>query len=174
MRFYGAFSLIDHFINSLNQFRSVENCLDLLKINFNFEKEKNTFFSNFKNRVGILLYSFKNFFSEFQKIGAGGGGQPNNLFVLALACYQMRCLLSRVWLVCVFSHWVMCYSYNVSLIESRPQNPRPPLPRPRPLKSETETQYELLWIWNKYHIFIKRRHQSHYYNVLKQIGTQLF
>ena len=77
MRFYGVLLLTDHFIHSLNQFRSVENCLDLLKINFNFEKEKNTFFSNFKNQVGILLYS-NNFCSEFQKIGAGGGGQPNN------------------------------------------------------------------------------------------------
>ena len=30
-------------------------------------------------RGGILLYS-KNFFSSFQKLGAGGRGEPNNLF----------------------------------------------------------------------------------------------
>ena len=32
---------------------------------------------------GILLYS-KNFFSSFQKLGAGGRGEPNNLFFLGL------------------------------------------------------------------------------------------
>ena len=47
MRFYGAILLIDHFINSLNQFRSVGNCLDMFKINFNFEKEKKTLFLKF-------------------------------------------------------------------------------------------------------------------------------
>ena len=57
MIFYGAILLIDHFINSLNQFRSVENCLDMFKIDLNFEKEKENFFWNFKNRVGILSYS---------------------------------------------------------------------------------------------------------------------
>lgn len=56
---------IDHFMNSLNQFRSVGNCLDMSKIYFNFEKEKNYFFWNFKYRVGILLYSY--FFFRIEK-----------------------------------------------------------------------------------------------------------
>ena len=59
MRFDGAILLI----NSLNQFRSVDNCLDMFKINFNFEKEK-VFFQNFK------------------KLGACGGGQKNYFFCL--------------------------------------------------------------------------------------------
>ena len=42
------------------------------------------FFGILKIKGGILLYS-KNFFSSFQKLGAGGGGQPNNfLFFFGL------------------------------------------------------------------------------------------
>ena len=48
---YGAILLINHFINYSNQLRSVENCLDMFKINFNFERRK------------------KNLFLEFQKPG---------------------------------------------------------------------------------------------------------
>ena len=45
MRCYGAILLINHFINSLNQFSSVDNGLDMFKINSNFEKEKKPTFS---------------------------------------------------------------------------------------------------------------------------------
>ena len=37
------FYFIDHFIYSLNQFRSVDNCIDMFKINFNFERKKQLF-----------------------------------------------------------------------------------------------------------------------------------
>ena len=48
-------------------------------------KKIKIFFGILKIRGGILLYS-KNFFPpSFQKLGAGGGGQPNNLFLALLS-----------------------------------------------------------------------------------------
>ena len=42
----------NHFINSLNQFRSVETCFDMFKINFNFEKKIKKIWNFQKNWSG--------------------------------------------------------------------------------------------------------------------------
>ena len=61
------FYLFNHFINSLNQFRSVENCLDMFKINFNFGKEKKTF-SGISKIGEVFFCTVKTFCQNFKNL----------------------------------------------------------------------------------------------------------
>ena len=65
----------------------MENYLDMFKVNFNFEKKKTTLFL------------------EFQKIGAGGGGQQNTFFCLISECIVFVSIQIDI----NYIYWVLAY-----------------------------------------------------------------
>ena len=73
---YGVILLINHFIHSLNQFRSVDNGLDIFKINFPILKKITITKSGISHWVDI---SNKFSSSEFQKIGSGWWRTKNKM-----------------------------------------------------------------------------------------------